>query len=404
MPTVVSRLKAGLAQGMCWGLLFAGMSLNATPDLIVNQFRLEGNVAVQTRSFAASDCAVVEGCTLAGARRLLLFDVGLVNIGDGDLVIGDPAQRPDLFHLSPCHGHYHMDGVAAYELLATNGQTVLTVRKQGFCFRDNTPAFPDVGEGKFTCDNQGLTVGWEDVYDKSLDCQWLDITGIPAGDYILRVVCNPDAILHESNLQNNVAEVLITLPSTTPPTNTPPKCVHHDDWKKWWDWKKLKNKFKGHGQKKCKIPRCTCKCHIPPRGPGHGHGHGHGDDDDDGKGHGHGHGKGDGHHDDDDDRDDDDDGKGGRDDDDDGHGGKDRDDDDDGKDRDDDDDGKDRDDDDGDGKDAMTMMAAAMESGKDRDDDDDGKGKGGKDKGKGKGKGSDHGKDKGKGKGQKGQI
>jgi hypothetical protein len=365
MPKFMSRFRAGLAQGMCWGLLFAGMSLRATPDLIVNQFRLEGNVALQTRTFAASDCAVVEGCTLAGARRLLLFDVGLINAGDGDLIIGDPAQRPDLFHLSPCHGHYHMDGVTAFELLATNGQSVVTVRKQGFCFRDNAPALTNAGEGKFTCEYQGLSVGWEDIYDKSLDCQWLDVTGLAGGDYILRIVCNPDAVLHESNYSNNVAEVLITLPSaTTPPTNKPPKCVNHDDWKKWWDWKKLKNKFKGHWQKKCKIPRCTCKCHIPPGKPGHGHGHGDGDDDDDddgkGHGHGHGHGKGDGHHGDDDDDDDDDDGKGND------HHGDDDDDDDKGH-------------------------------GKDKDDKGKGKGKG-KNDGKGKGNGHGKGKDNGKGK------
>ena len=384
MPSVIRRFQIGLFQGLCGGLLIAGMSVNATPDLIVNQFRLEGNVAVQTRTFTSNDCSVVEGCASAGTRRLLLFDVGIANAGDGDLIIGDPAQRPDLFHLSPCHGHYHMDGVAAYELLNTNGQVVITVRKQGFCFRDDARAFTNGPvEGKYTCDYQGLSIGWEDVYDKSLDCQWLDITGIPSGQYILRVVANPDAILHESNLQNNVAQVLIDLPSTTtPPTNKPPKCVNHDDWKKWWDWKKLIHKWKGHWVKKCKIPRCTCHCHKPPgKPPGNGHGNGNGnghdgDDDDDAGG-----------------------GNGGKDDDDDhggGNGG--------GKGGDDDDDagggnggGRD-DDDDHDGG-----------NGGGKDDDDGGKGKGngnghGKGKDDGKGKGNGHGKgkvdNKGKGKPQ----
>src|SRR5688572_12970494 len=175
MPKVISRLRAGLFQGLCGGLLLSGMSLHGTPDLIVNEARLGANVAVQTRTFTSTDCSVVEGCTLAGSRRLLLFDVGLVNIGSGDLVIGNPAQRPDLFHFSQCHGHYHMDGATAYELLTTNGQVVLTARKQGFCFRDDTLYLPGAGPAKFTCEYQGLTIGWEDVYDKSLDCQWLDI-------------------------------------------------------------------------------------------------------------------------------------------------------------------------------------------------------------------------------------
>src|SRR4051794_22789706 len=125
MPKVLSLSRIGLFQGMCWGLLFSGMSLKATPDLVVNQSRLEANVAVQTRTFANSDCSVVEGCTVAGTRRLLLFDVGLANIGTGDLVIGNPADYPNLFHFSSCHGHYHFDGTAGYELLTTNGDTVV---------------------------------------------------------------------------------------------------------------------------------------------------------------------------------------------------------------------------------------------------------------------------------------
>ena len=307
MPKVIPRLRAGLAQGMCWGLFIAGMSANATPDLIVNQYRLEGNVAVQTRIFASNDCAVVEGCTTAGTRRLLLFDVGLVNIGTGDLVIGNPADHPDLLHVSPCHGRYEFDSAAGYELLTTNGR-VVTGRKQGFCFRDDNVYLTNAGPAKFTCDFQGLTIGWEDISDKSLDCQWLDITGVPCGDYILRVVANPDAIIHELDYNNNVAEVLISLQcstntppppppptctnkppptcSNTPPTtctNKPSKCVNHDDWSQCWDWKKLGKMCNGHYQKKCKIPNCRCKCHIPPGKPGKG-----GDNDHNGKGNGRG--------------------------------------------------------------------------------------------------------------------
>src|SRR5688572_20003797 len=103
MPKTALRIKTGLAQGMCWGLFtLSGLTLHATPDLIVNQFRLEGNVAVQTRTIASTDCAVAEGCTMAGTRRLLLFDVGLVNIGDGDLIIGNVQEWTNLFRLSAC--------------------------------------------------------------------------------------------------------------------------------------------------------------------------------------------------------------------------------------------------------------------------------------------------------------
>jgi hypothetical protein len=29
-----------------------------------------------------------------------------------------------------------------------------------------------------------LHVGWEDVYPNDIDCQWVDITGVPAGNYL----------------------------------------------------------------------------------------------------------------------------------------------------------------------------------------------------------------------------
>jgi len=401
MLQIARRFRIGPIQGLCWGLLFSEISLQATPDLVVNQTRLEANVAVQTRTFASSDCSVVEGCTLAGSRRLLLFDVGIANIGTGDLFIGNPADYPNLFHFSSCHGHYHFDGTAGYELLTTNGQTVVTARKQGFCFRDDALFVPGAGPAKFTCENQGISIGWEDIYDKSLDCQWLDITGVADGDYILRVVANPDGILPELNYTNNVAEVLVTLGSVTPPppppppppgctnqppttctnkppttcTNKPPKCVNHDDWSKCFDWKKLAKMYNGHYQKKCKIPHCTCKCHKVPEKPGKGSGHGK-DDDHDGKGSGgkddHD-GKGNGK---DCDKKDDHSGKGGGQKDDDyggkgGNGG-----------------GKDCDNDKG-GK-------GGKGGGKDNDNDHD---KGGKDDGKSKGgKGNDKGKGGGKGK------
>ena len=49
-------------------------------------------------------------------------------IGAGDLAIGDPNARPDLFEWSPCHGHFHLRGAANYELLSAAGDVVLRAR------------------------------------------------------------------------------------------------------------------------------------------------------------------------------------------------------------------------------------------------------------------------------------
>src|SRR5688572_26963875 len=203
----------GRSHGFWCAFLLSGMVLHAgQPDLIVNAERLAGSVTVESRAFAAGECPVVEACASTGTRKLLLFDTGFINVGDADGVVGNPATRPDLFQHSPCHGHFHMGGLAAYEVLSTSGETVLRARKQGFCLRDNVKFDPAAGAAKYNCDYQGLTAGWEDVYDKTLDCQWLDITGLAGGDYVLKVSVNPESVFAEGDYSNNAATVPFTLP------------------------------------------------------------------------------------------------------------------------------------------------------------------------------------------------
>ena len=65
--------------------------------------------------------------------------------------------------------------------------------KQAFCLVDiENWAWPELGNGDptYTCINQGISVGWLDVYDRFLDCQWIDVTGVPYGDYTLRIEVN----------------------------------------------------------------------------------------------------------------------------------------------------------------------------------------------------------------------
>ena len=41
---------------------------------------------------------------------------------------------------------------------------------------------PDIAcSKKYDCSNQGIQKGWSDLYGNALDCQWLDITGVPSG-------------------------------------------------------------------------------------------------------------------------------------------------------------------------------------------------------------------------------
>src|SRR5207249_4898330 len=43
------------------------------------------NPQIQERTFLAGSCEVTEGCTVAGNRRLLRFDLSTPNIGLGDM-------------------------------------------------------------------------------------------------------------------------------------------------------------------------------------------------------------------------------------------------------------------------------------------------------------------------------
>src|SRR2546426_104462 len=164
----------------------------ALPDLTIDSARLGASVDFKTKVFSSTDCAVLEGCVSGKGKRLLLrFDVATPNIGAADLVLGRPQDHPEYFEFSPCHGHYHFSGYARYELLTARGANVVTGRKQAFCLEDFAPYSSTAGPAKFTCAYQGISIGWQDVYGKYLDCQWLDVTDVPGGKYLLRVTINP---------------------------------------------------------------------------------------------------------------------------------------------------------------------------------------------------------------------
>jgi hypothetical protein len=189
------------------------------PDLTVDGDQLLSSIVIGTRDFAPDNCALYEGCIAqAGTRRLLQFDTATQNIGTADLVLGNPTQNL-CFQFSECHQHFHFQSVGRYTLYRGDGVTVAAVgHKQGFCLRDVwtiptlNPPPPDPAM-PYTCDNQGLHVGFEDVYPADVDCQWIDITGVPPGNYVLSVLVNGERYLPESNYGNNEVRVPVTVPA-----------------------------------------------------------------------------------------------------------------------------------------------------------------------------------------------
>lgn len=191
-------------------------TVDPLPDLLINVERLQNEILFDEIVVNESSCSVAEACvTGSGKRRLLRFSVEAVNQGMAELYIPQPDTRPDMFEYSPCHGHFHFSGFADYSLLDLSDSLVLQGHKQAFCMEDTAQYLvgPEIGCNKlYTCDYQGIQAGWSDLYGNSLDCQWLDITGVPPGDYKLKVILNPNKQFEEVTLTNNLAVIPVTIP------------------------------------------------------------------------------------------------------------------------------------------------------------------------------------------------
>ena len=193
---------------------FSGVTLQASyrsigADLVVWPDRLEPYESTET--FVAEDCEVQEGMIGEGTHHLLRFSTESRNIGGGNVVMGAPEGNPN-FEFQECHGHYHFKGFAAYKLRDLNGTVVAQGRKVSFCLEDVSQWDPQASfDGKFDCENQGIQAGWSDIYDGGLAGQWIDITGLPAGDYHLEITINPGQLIDEADYSNNTTIVPVRL-------------------------------------------------------------------------------------------------------------------------------------------------------------------------------------------------
>ena len=174
---------------------------------IVRNFRIE------TRDFTTNDDgSTLDGCIGPGIHRLLRFDFLTHNVGDTDLHVGPPPPRPppypppsSIWVWSAAHGHYHFRDFNIYALLNTLDAVVLPGYKQAFCLMDIERTDPNAPSAtrRYTCSDQGVSVGWSDVYDSTLPCQFIIIDGVPDGDYRLAATTNYKQLVQEDRYFDN---------------------------------------------------------------------------------------------------------------------------------------------------------------------------------------------------------
>ena len=126
---------------------------------------------------------------------------------------------------SASHSHWHLLRFESYELRrARDHELVVRDRKSGFCLADHygharrvRPAPPFFlgncrqGEPGAKTVEQGSSVGYTDRYPAHFHGQNVDLTGVPAGIYVLVHRANADGLLRERRYDNNVASVRLRL-------------------------------------------------------------------------------------------------------------------------------------------------------------------------------------------------
>jgi len=188
-------------------------------------------------------------------HRLLRFTTMIVNIGDGPFetraarrstsvssmrvkqriydtdggyrVVSTPTVAR---YSGDGHDHWHVQGVATYELFTAGvqGNALARSSKVGFCFFDTRPyrlslpmapamrhyAQGGCGDRDSLSVRNGISVGWGDRYGVELRYQAIDVTALPAGEYLLKVTADPSEYFAELREQNNCNWTRVRLPSS----------------------------------------------------------------------------------------------------------------------------------------------------------------------------------------------
>ncbi|KAB0397749.1 hypothetical protein E2I00_016482, partial [Balaenoptera physalus] len=183
------------------------------PDLVPDPYYIQASTYVQKTAMYNLRCAAEENCLASSAYRadvrdydhrvLLRFPQRVKNQGTSDFL---PSRPRYSWEWHSCHQHYHsMDEFSHYDLLdASTQRRVAEGHKASFCLEDTSCDYGYHRRFACTAHTQGLSPGCYDTYNADIDCQWIDITDVKPGNYILKVSVNPSYLVPESDYTNNV--------------------------------------------------------------------------------------------------------------------------------------------------------------------------------------------------------
>lgn len=204
---------------------------NRLPDVVVVENDLYDHVLTTDVAPGRVHLRLSNGTANLGAGKVYLYGV-LPEPGSTSHEVRQRVWRTDgtwfdraagTFVYHPGHNHIHVEAWNQYnlrEILPGDGvgPIVASGTKTSFCILDlrvqdgTLPGHPPGGEF-LSCDStiQGLSVGWADIYSKSLPDQWIDVTDVPEGTYWLESVVDPANHILESDDTNNVARIQVTI-------------------------------------------------------------------------------------------------------------------------------------------------------------------------------------------------
>jgi hypothetical protein len=162
------------------------------------------------------------GVRHAGSSRMI--GTQRVRLSNGRVRTYPDVARFRYTNAAP-HHHWHLMRFDSFELHTPDGRLLVRDRKSGFCLADHWGAAPGRWPGRKPhylgdCDQfnpeatpvlMGTTPGYTDRYPAFFHGQNIDITGVPAGIYVLTHRVNASMQLRELRYDNDAASVRIRL-------------------------------------------------------------------------------------------------------------------------------------------------------------------------------------------------